>query len=413
MRRNWLSSMALVVLSTAIVIGAGCEDGYIFPNEAPSNLEITKLSCYVATGEEVPLIGSADDEDGDPLYYSWATNAGTFDPAGGGEMVTWIAPDDPGLAVITLIVTDDIEESRLQTTIEVGAEFPVDIVTNRPRYPAIADSGYVYLLNLQPVVILGGTTFTIMEGVRIVARGTNSGFEVTGRLLIQGTEENPVTMGPDDCEPVGGSWAGIAFVGPAAEGNIAYLQQHAADVGVLVQASAEVVIGNSYLTNNKRHGIEVSDGGTLEVSDCTIWENYTGIYMRNGYMVVEGSSLRYNRKSGIDMSSSIDGYTPTVTHCQVSNNREYGFELSGFVTPEMHYNSLYSNGVVGVGYGVYLGSYVGVDSIRAENNFWGLGYDSEETIPALIWDAHDASSIEAYVDFIPWLSSAPAGLSGP
>lgn len=407
--------MALVVLSTAIVIGAGCEDSYIFPNEAPSNLGITKLSCYVAIGEEVPLIGSADDEDGDPMYYRWTATTGTFDPAGGGgEMITWIAPDDPGLAVITLIVTDEIEESKLQTTIEVGGEFPVDIVTNEPLYTAIADSGYVYLLNLQPVEIPLGTTFTIMEGVRMVARGSNSGFEVAGRLMIVGTEENPVTMGPDDCEPVQGSWAGIAFLGATANGSITHLHQHAAGIGVLVQAGADVVIRNSSFVNNRQYGVEVSDGGILEVSDCTLWENDKGLYMRNGHLAVEGSSLRYNRSSGINMSTVVEGFAPTVTHCNVSSNGDYGFELSGFVTPEIHYNSIYSNGIAGWGYGIYLVIYVGADSIRAENNFWGLEYDSEETISTQIYDARDApSSIEAYVGFIPWLSNSPVGTSGP
>ncbi|MCK4350896.1 MAG: hypothetical protein KAX13_08560, partial [Candidatus Krumholzibacteria bacterium] len=267
---------------------SGCEDSYIFPNEAPGNLEITKPSCYVSVGEEVTLVGSADDADDDPIYFRWTTTAGSFDPADGrGQVITWIAPDNPGLAVITLIVTDEIEESRLQTEIEVGGEFPVNMVTNEPLHPAIADSGYVYLLNLQPIEIPGGATFTIMEGVRIVARGHNSGFEVTGRLVILGTEDNPVTMGPDDCVPVEGSWAGISFRGLGASGSITYLQQHSADIGLLVKTGADVVISNSSLINNELYGIELSDGGVLGVSDCTLWENDTGLYMRNGHLAVE------------------------------------------------------------------------------------------------------------------------------
>ena len=417
MRRNLLYDMALTALSTAIVVGAGCEDSYIFPNEAPGDLQITKPACYVMSGEEVPLMATASDADGDPIYYHWSTTAGSFDPAdGSGQSVTWIAPDTPGPAVITLVVTDEIEESRLQTTIEVGGEFPVHIVTNEPLNTSIADSGYVYILNLQPIEIPNGMTFTIMEGVRMVARGVNSGFEVAaaGTLVVQGTEENPVTMGPDDCVPETGSWAGIAFLGVEAKGDISYLQLHSADIGVLVKSGADIVIGNSTLINNDLFGIEVSDGGGAVVSDCTIWENGTGLYMRNGYLTLERSSLRYNRDAGVEMSAINDGFAPPVTHCNVSNNEECGFDISEFVAPYIHYNAIYSNGFAGVGFGINLSAYQGTDSLRAEYNFWGLGYDSEETIQAIIYDAVDApASIHAYVGFIPWLSEMPAEVPNP
>lgn len=415
MKHKLLYGLALVVLSTAIVCVSGCEDGYIFPNEAPGNLEITKLSCYVSGGEEMTLIGSAEDADDDPIYFRWTTTAGSFDPADArGEMITWIAPDNPGLAVITLIVTDEIEESRLQTEIEVGGEFPVNTVTNEPLHEAIADSGYVYLLNLQPIEITEGKTFTIMEGVRIVARGRNSGFEVTGRLVILGTEGNPVTMGPDDCVPVEGSWAGIAFRGLEATGSITYLQQHSADIGIFVESGADVVISNSSLINNELYGIEVSEGGVLGVSDCTIWENGTGLYMRYGQLTLERSSLRYNRYVGVEISARSEELAPIVTHCNVSNNGDYGFSLSFYAAPEIHYNAIYSNGFAGAAYGVYLdAAYQGSDSLRAESNYWGRDYN-DETVPALIYDAHDApASLSAYVGFIPSLSGMPPEVPNP
>jgi hypothetical protein len=415
LKRNLLNKLALVVLSAVVAIGAGCEDSYIFPNEAPNNLAITKPSCFVSGGEEVPLIASAVDDDGDPIYYRWTATAGSFDPADGkGQIVSWIAPEIPGTVVITLIVSDEIEESRLQTTIEVGGDFPVNIVTNEPLDDAIADSGYVYLLNLQPVEIPVGMTFTIMEGVRIVARGVNSGFEVSGTLLIQGTEENPVTMGADDCVPVEGSWAGITYRGAEAGGSIAYLQGHSADIGVIVKSGADVTVSNSSLINNELYGIEVSDGGIVVVSDCTLWENSTGLYMRNGHLTLERSSLRYNRHSGLDMSAVNPFYAPSVTHCNISNNSWPGITLSGYVNPAIHYNAIYFNGVSPTAYGIYLGSYLGSDSLRAENNYWGVGYDSEEAIEALIYDAHDSPAIiSAYLGFIPWLDQMPAEVPNP
>jgi hypothetical protein len=405
----------LAVLSTAIVVSSGCEDSYVFPNEAPSNLSIIKPSCYVTGGQEVALTATATDEDGDPIYYRWTTTAGSFDPEDGmGQTVTWTASNDPGPAVITLIVTDEIEESSLQTTIEIGGGFPVNIVTNEPLSDAVADSGYVYILNLQPVEIPAGMTFTIMEGVRMVARGTNSGFEVDGTLLIEGTEENPVTMGPDDCVPVAGSWAGIAFRSIGAAGTITYLQLHAADIGLLVTSGADIVISNSSLVNNSLYGIEVSDGGSAVVSGCTLWENQTGLYLRNGHLTLERSSLRYNEYAGVVMSAVNETFAPPITHCSVSSNAEYGFDIAGHIMPEIHYNAIFSNGIGAAVCGISLGAFQGADSIRAENNFWGLGYTTEEEVPALIYDAHDAPGvIEAYVGFIPVLTEMPPEVPNP
>ena len=415
MKSNLLNKLMLILMSVAVAIGVGCEDNYIFPNEAPANLEITKPSCYVSGGEEVPLLAAAVDEDGDPLYYRWSASVGSFDPADAtGQSVTWIAPETPGQAVITLIVTDEIEESRIQETIEIGGDFPVNAVTNEPLTDAIADSGYVYILNLQPIEIPEGTTFTIMEGVRMVARGANSGFDAAGTLLVHGTEANPVTMGPDECVPVEGSWAGIAYRGAEAAGSISYLQSNSADIGLVVKNGADVTISNSSLINNELHGIEVSDGGTCSVSGCTLWENSNGLYMRNGYLTLERSSMRYNRHYGLDMSAITAAYDPSVTYCNISNNSWPGISISGYVYPAIHYNAIFFNGITGMSYGIYLDSYMGLDSLRAENNFWGAGYDSVEEIQEVIYDAHDLpASISAFVGFIPWLSEMPAEVPNP
>jgi hypothetical protein len=248
----------------------------------------------------------------------------------------------------------------------------------------------------------------------MVARGTNSGFEVAGTLLIEGTEGNPVTMGPDDCVPVEGSWAGIAFRGIEAEGTISHLQLHAADIGLLVKSGADVVISNSSLVNNSLYGMEVSDGGSAAVSDCTIWENHTGLYLRNGQLTLERSSLRYNTYAGIEMSAVNEIFAPPITHCNVSSNSKYGFDIAGYIMPEIHYNAIFSNGIGMEACGICLASFQGEDSLRAENNFWGLGYTTEEEVPDLIYDAHDAPGvIGAYVGFIPVLAEMPPEVPNP
>ena len=57
-----------------------------------------------------------------------------------------------------------------------------------------------------------------------------------------------------------------------------------------------------------------------------------------------------------------------------------------------------------------LEAYTETDSVRVDFNFWGIGKDSEEEIALLVHDMNDVSGgIEAYIDFMPWLTSEPGG----
>jgi len=399
----------LLLLLTMILAQSGCEDGYIFPNEAPSQLSISKDVCYVTKGQEVSLSGVAYDGDGDPIYYQWSATAGTFDPPDGkGSAVVWTSPQTPGTITITLSVTDEIEVSRTSETIEVGGNFPSYITSTT----TIADSGFVYILDkLQPVIVPDDVILTLDGGVRIVVNSENSGIVVEGSLIALGTQGNEVVIGPSSCLPDKGEWNGIRFIGPAAQGELAFMRIHSAENGIIASGGASVNMRNCTLNNHLNNGLEVSDSSDLTMTQCTVWENGTGVYVRNSELDIQRSSIRYNGGTGLELSASSEGFAVQVDTCNISNNETYGIYITGIVKPEIHYCSIFSNGSTGTGEAVRLEAYAESDSVRVDYNFWGIGYDSEEEIASLVHDMNDvAYGILAYIDFTPWRTSVPGGV---
>ena len=396
------------MLLTIIPALSGCDSGYVFPNEAPSQLAISKDVCYVTMGEEVSLSGVAYDDDGDPIYYQWSATAGIFDPPDGkGTAVIWTAPQTPGTVTITLSVTDEIETSRTSEEINVGGSFPSYITNSQ----TIADSGFVYILDkLQPVVVPDDVTLTLAGGVRVVVDSENGGIDVEGRLIVLGTQGNEVVIGPSSCIPEAGEWNGVRVVGAMAQGELEFLRLHSAENGLVVSGGAIVNMRNCIINKHSNNGIEASDSATLSMTECTVWENGTGIYVRNGFLDMHRCSIRYNDEMGIELSATSEESDIQVDTCTIANNETYGIYIIGMAAPEIHYCSIFSNGATGTGDAVRLEAYSGTDSVRVDYNFWGIGNDSEAEIAVLVHDMNDVSfGIEAYIDFIPWLINAPEG----
>lgn len=407
-RRKAFHIKELLPLLTVVIALFGCDSGYVFPNEAPSQLGISKNVCYVTMGEEVSLSGAAYDADGDPIYYQWSATAGTFDPPDGkGSSVVWAAPQTPGPVTITLSVTDEIETSRTSEMLEVGGSFPNYITESI----TIADSGFVYILDkLQPVDVPAGITLTLGEGVRIVVDSENGGIDVAGSMIIDGAEGNEVVIGPGSCVPDAGAWNGIRIVGLDALGVLNHARIHSAENGVAVSSGASVTMRSCTVNNHLINGVGVSDSASIEITECTIWENSTGVYARNSYLDMQRSSIRYNDGNGLEVSATGDESSTRVDTCTIANNETYGIYITGIAKPEIHYCSIYSNGPTEIGEAVRLEAYSAIDSVRVDYNFWGIGNDTEVEIGLLIHDKNDGGiGIEAYVDFIPWLESAPVG----
>jgi len=140
------------------------------PEEAP-----------VIRNQTVDIYCSAEDRDGNPLDYTWQSEAGVI--SGSGAMITWTAPDEMGDYSITVTVEDDGGLSD-ETTIEI------EVV---PSTPPVIES----LIADPSIVSPGGeTTITCTasdpEGEELIYNWSAS----TG--TISGTGSEVVWTSPDN-----------------------------------------------------------------------------------------------------------------------------------------------------------------------------------------------------------------------
>jgi len=113
--------VGLIILVVAVLLFGGCVlERFAEPVYRPP--VISRLS---ASPEQVGQLDNcqikcvASDPDGDILTYIWLANGGKI--SGEGAVVTWTAPDAPGIYTITVRVNDGRDnEATGEVTIEVG-----------------------------------------------------------------------------------------------------------------------------------------------------------------------------------------------------------------------------------------------------------------------------------------------------
>ena len=409
MKPKSFCSLSLGLFAIAILAIFGCNNGGKFQNAPPSNLTVTPSKCYVESGGTVLLVGSAHDDDGDSLTFSWRATAGSFSRvSSSGDTVYWYAPAQTGQASITMTVSDDIDKRSLSKVITTCTPLPASILTSY----SIENTGAVYiLLNSNPLRIPAGVTLTIKPGVTIIVDKVTGGIEVYGRLVALGTPQDSITIRGNTCYAVSGIWGGIYLQDQDCVGTLKYMNVTMSSDGIKLSNGAKGTIEGCSIYNNEEYGIYVEFEGTeATVRSCKIWENGRGIYVLNAKADILKSSIRYSGGDGIDLSFSLDSTQVQIDSCTVANNGQRGIQLSEKAAPEIHYCSIFSNGEnpMEPNYGLALGSYVKADSIHAERNFWGLGNTTAAKISALIYDARDNPfEISAFVRFAPWLDSAP------
>lgn len=385
-----------------------CEDTVEFVNVPPSSLSITKGKCYIWTTGVMALTGSATDDDGDPLTFTWSATAGTFTPPDGvGEEVTWRAPDTPGSVIITLKVNDGIDERAISAAVDVGEEFPSPIFGN----VELEDRGYPYIItDNQPVVVSASSNLTLGQGVTLIVDSEFGGLEVRGGFIVNGQADDKVNIGPNSCVGVTHSWGGIYITGEFAHATIKNMNINAGADGIQALEGASATIDSCTITDHDESGISVIDGSIATVTNCKIWDNGTGIYVTNSDFSLLNSSLRYNNGRGVSVTVITDEpttYDMTIEGCILANNGIDGVFLIGEASPVIHQCSIYFNGPEsGVGYALRLGNYTETDSVHAESNYWGT--TDEQEVREMIFDRHDdPARVEAYVGYLPILTAEP------
>ncbi len=105
------------------IIGCG-EDEKV--NTAPVIYSFQADHTSVKPGEQITLVVSASDEEGDPLTYSYQPEGGYT--TGSGNSVTWIAPETAGSYVINVHVSDGRLNTQGSITVNVVPPEPVKLV---------------------------------------------------------------------------------------------------------------------------------------------------------------------------------------------------------------------------------------------------------------------------------------------
>jgi hypothetical protein len=394
--------MALSMLSMVCILASGCEDEITFSNTPPGSITITKDRCYIATGGVLTLEGSAVDADGDDLFYSWQAEAGDIAPlTADKKRVSWTAPPVPGTVRITLKVTDTIDESTKSIDIDVGEKFPPFI----SGHVTVTDNGYPYILTSAGLQLVGATsTLEIGYGVRIIVDSEGGGFMVRGDIIVRGTPERNVYIEPNACPGEEKIWGGIVVLGRLASGVFEHMQAFSADTCIQAVGGADCTLSKCWIRDNTALGVGIFDHSDGEISDCQIEYNGTGLDVRNSDVTVRRSSISYNTRDGIYLEDILGVDDALFEGCTVTNNNWNAFLVSDYYSPVIKQCSIYSNGQ----YAIRLSYYQRTDTLKAENNFWGLAYQDSASIAGIIYDRKDSpQTLSASVDFVPWLPDDP------
>lgn len=394
---TFLSLAALLLLS-------GCEGGAKVQNNAPSEITLTQERSFIWTGGRVKLVASATDEDGDPLTFTWKATKGTFDPASAtGTTVYWIAPGAPGSARITMSVTDDITTVARAVDVAVCIPFPEDIVTMTVR-----NQGYYYILEKASAVDIPiGSELTIEPGVVVVVDSKFGGLAVDGSLVANGTSSRHIRFMGNTTVGGTGLWDGISASGPAASIYFKNVEVSNGDAGVVAMNGAVMTLDSCTIFDNGSTGVWASDRASLTMRGCAILTNVSGVYVRSSEADISRCRIEDSESNGLEMSAGLDSSSMLVDSSVIANNGGNQVVLTNQARPEIHYCSIFDVAPAQGSYSMKLDSYIAVDSVHAERNYWGVGFDANK-IKSVICDKGKLNCASAaYVRFAPWLMSAP------
>jgi hypothetical protein len=205
-------------------------------------------------------------------------------------------------------------------------------------------------------------TLTIQAGTKITCAGPAARIVVNGILVINGTTNNKVRLGPTLCSTASGDWWGIQ-VGSQGAVTVHFAEIEYAQYGIKGEASAgAILIDQCDIRNSQVAAIDVSGTGTSSTSltvtggTIVVGSSPYGIRCDGGYQVmidgtvVTGTSaatygiwvsslgiganpqaaIKNVTISGLTAGTGVyvAGNSPSLNNCQVSNCK-WGIQLRG------------------------------------------------------------------------------------
>lgn len=283
-----------------------------------------------------------------------------------------------------------------------------------------------------------------------------SSLVIQGRLVVNGTAQRPVLLGPAFLQAEAGDWGGVVLLGSEKKNSLDYCRIEGAQTALLAQHSRFAARGLEI--TRARRGIELYEseamlqGGTVsrcdigcrlvdsefDLRDTVLRENRQGLFARRSSSMLTNATVAGNAQEGAVIEQGRFRITGSrfaenrigalffesdgqLDLSRFSRNREHGLELQGGRV-RIRNAAITGNGGSGLVIDTALGMITGSE-IR-DNGGSNLQNRGQEPFPALLnwWGSTDqravAGTIHAVprqdgmptVPFVPFLTDRPAGL---
>jgi hypothetical protein len=273
-----------------------------------------------------------------------------------------------------------------------------------------------------------GLETVIEAGVELLIDNGETVIDVSGRLVSQGTVDEPVVITPNlrglSCGDQRGWWLGIrgfTSAAPQSDGEIEmdYTQVWYAENGVRLIDAATATLHNCAILCSGNNGVLHTGVASLELYDTEV-SNGAGNGVSIGSNVSTGIPslvtidhcvIKFNTASGLVVSINDPAETAliSVEYNEFRSNFARAVFLARASFPAMHFNYFIGNGVGSGVSNIYLENGfpngAGVTTLNATCNYFGV--TNQASIDATVHDSDDTALVDTRVVTDPWLIVNP------
>ncbi len=196
------------------------------------------------------------------------------------------------------------------------------------------------------VLLPAGNSLTIEPGVEILVEGRFL-FRALGRLMSNGTSDQPVTFRSNADQPGLGDWIGLTFEAGGDEGTVLRYTTIANANTAIYLNQRDAIIDHCIIEDSDSYGIYCDDFSAPTITDCTLRNNYfVGILCKyNSAPTISRCTISGGAGYGIH---ALERSRPTVTNNIISGVATTGIRLENLSNASIINNTIALNGYFGI-----------------------------------------------------------------